>query len=112
MKSHLIIFQNPPDWTEILNYFRGSELQNYFRRIIEDQLVMSIKPQYIDVVIKAVGDRQVSDVLKHKDSKGIMNTIIVDLGKIYKIYECDYCYFLDLEHLLSRKCSELSGGEL
>ena len=30
--------QNPPDWQEILTYFRGSELQNYFTRILEDNL--------------------------------------------------------------------------
>ncbi|KAI3845917.1 hypothetical protein MKX03_029067 [Papaver bracteatum] len=29
---------NPPDWQEILTYFRGSELQNYFTRILEDNL--------------------------------------------------------------------------
>jgi translation initiation factor RLI1 len=27
-----------PDWTEILTYFRGSELQNYFTKIVEDNL--------------------------------------------------------------------------
>jgi len=32
------IVQNPPDWQEILTYFRGSELQNYFTRILEDNL--------------------------------------------------------------------------
>ena len=30
--------QNPPDWEEILTYFRGSELQNYFTRMLEDKL--------------------------------------------------------------------------
>lgn len=39
---HLTLFflslQNPPDWQEILTYFRGSELQNYFTRILEDNL--------------------------------------------------------------------------
>ena len=34
----LCILQNPPDWQEILTYFRGSELQNYFTRILEDNL--------------------------------------------------------------------------
>ena len=32
------MFQNPPDWQEILQYFRGSELQNYFTKILEDDL--------------------------------------------------------------------------
>lgn len=31
-------FQSPPDWQEILTYFRGSELQNYFTRVLEDNL--------------------------------------------------------------------------
>ena len=33
-----VLLQNPPDWQEILTYFRGSELQNYFTRILEDNL--------------------------------------------------------------------------
>lgn len=37
----LFLFQNPPDWQEILTYFRGSELQNYFTRILEDNLKVS-----------------------------------------------------------------------
>ena len=39
--------QNPPDWQEILQYFRGSELQNYFTRVLEDDLKAVIKPQYV-----------------------------------------------------------------
>ena len=38
MGIHLYLLQNPPDWQEILTYFRGSELQNYFTRILEDNL--------------------------------------------------------------------------
>ncbi|RWV92695.1 hypothetical protein BHE74_00038544 [Ensete ventricosum] len=36
--STFLPLQNPPDWQEILTYFRGSELQNYFTRILEDNL--------------------------------------------------------------------------
>ena len=28
----------PPDWQDIFTYFRGSELQNYFTRMLEDNL--------------------------------------------------------------------------
>ena len=38
------------DWTEILAYFRGSELQNYFTKILEDDLKAVIKTQYVDQV--------------------------------------------------------------
>jgi ATP-binding cassette, sub-family E, member 1 len=37
-KPNLGRFDAPPDWQEILTYFRGSELQNYFTRILEDNL--------------------------------------------------------------------------
>lgn len=39
--------QQAPDWQEILQYFRGSELQNYFTRVLEDDLKAVIKPQYV-----------------------------------------------------------------
>jgi ATP-binding cassette subfamily E protein 1 len=51
-KPNLGQFQNPPDWTEILAYFRGSELQNYFTKILEDDLKAVIKPQYVDQIPK------------------------------------------------------------
>lgn len=46
--------QNPPDWQEILTYFRGSDLQNYFTRLLEDDIKAIIKPQYVDHIPKAV----------------------------------------------------------
>ena len=46
--------QAPPDWQEILTYHRGSELQNYFTRILEDDIKAITKPQYVDNIPKAV----------------------------------------------------------
>lgn len=37
-KPNLGNFADPPDWADILVYFRGSELQNYFTKILEDNL--------------------------------------------------------------------------
>lgn len=48
------MLQSCPDWREILTYFRGSELQNYFTKILENDLRAIIKPQYVDQVPKAV----------------------------------------------------------
>jgi len=56
-------FENPPDWQEILTYFRGSELQNYFSRILEDNLKTLIKPQYVDHIPKAVKGK-VGDIVR------------------------------------------------
>jgi hypothetical protein len=38
LKPNMGRFENPPDWQEILAYFRGNELQNYFTRVLEDDL--------------------------------------------------------------------------
>ena len=48
--SEKMLFYFFLDWTEILAYFRGSELQNYFTKILEDDLKAVIKPQYVDQV--------------------------------------------------------------
>lgn len=58
-KQDLILSQDPPDWQEILTYFRGSELQNYFTKILEDDLKAIIKPQYVDQIPKAAKVRSV-----------------------------------------------------
>lgn len=57
------MLQNPPDWQEILTYFRGSELQNYFTKILEDDLRAIVKPQYVDQIPKTVKVTEM-DVLK------------------------------------------------
>ena len=53
-KPNLGKFDTVPDWETILGYFRGSELQNYFKRIVEDDLKASLKPQYVDSIPRAV----------------------------------------------------------
>lgn len=54
LKPNLGRYDNPPDWEEILKYFRGSELQNYFTKVLEDDLKAVVKPQYVDQIPKAI----------------------------------------------------------
>lgn len=91
-------FKDPPDWQEILKYFRGSELQNYFTKVLEDNLKALIKPQYVDHIPKAIkGTATVSQML---DSK-------LEMGNKDQI-----CDDLELNHVLDREVTHLSGGEL
>jgi ATP-binding cassette, sub-family E, member 1 len=71
MKPNLGRFDAPPDWEEILVHFRGSELQNYFTKILEDTLKATIKPQYVDHIPKAAKG-QVLEILKSKDEVSCM----------------------------------------
>src|SRR6056300_1754726 len=66
IKPNLGDFDDAPDWTTILAYFRGSELQNYFTKLLEDQIKAIIKPQYVDAIPK-VAKGPVSKMLIRKD---------------------------------------------
>lgn len=79
ISSCLILLQNPPDWTEILNHFRGSELQNYFTKILEDDIKALIKPQYVDQIPKAVKGT-VGQLLKKKNERDNLLEICQLLG--------------------------------
>merc|ERR1711874_750876 len=95
-KPNLGKFKSPPDWTEILTYFRGSELQNYFTKILEDDLKAVIKPQYVDQIPKAVKG-SVQQLLDKKDELKKQDEVN-DLSELTKVK--------------SRNVDELSGGEL
>ncbi len=83
--------QDAPDWQEILTYFRGSELQNYFTRILEDDLHAIIKPQYVDHIPKAVRGN-VEEVLIQKDGRG-------QREHLQKVLELEQVLDRDVEHL-------------
>ena len=85
------VVQDQPDWQEILTYFRGSELQNYFTRILEDDLHAIIKPQYVDHIPRAVKGN-VEDVLKQKDGRG-------QREHLQEVLELNQVLDRDVEHL-------------
>lgn len=90
--------QSPPDWTEILKEFRGSELQNYFTKILEDDLKALIKPQYVDQIPRAIkGTATVNEMLD---------------GKLQRDNKKEMCDLLELNEVLERQPAQLSGGEL
>lgn len=96
LKPNLGRFDTPPDWQDILGHFRGSELQNYFTKILEDDIKAIIKPQYVDHIPKAVKGK-VLEILKAKDERDVTQAT-VDI--------------LDLHPVLERAVENLSGGEL
>eukprot|EP01062_Namystynia_karyoxenos_P083837 TRINITY_DN9739_c0_g1_i1.p1 TRINITY_DN9739_c0_g1~~TRINITY_DN9739_c0_g1_i1.p1 ORF type:complete len:633 (+),score=274.30 TRINITY_DN9739_c0_g1_i1:102-2000(+) len=95
-KPNLGNFKKPPEWEEILKYFRGSELQAYFSRILEDDIKAIIKIQYVDQIPKAVKG-EVGEILKKKDERSMM---------------AHYAKELELTEVLDREVQKLSGGEL
>ncbi|BAF08481.1 ABC transporter E family member 2 [Oryza sativa Japonica Group] len=96
VKPNLGKFTDPPNWDEIMRNFRGSELQKYFTRLLEDKMKATMKPQYLDHIPKSVTGK-VGDLLSKKDERHMKNLL---------------CDTLELNQVLDRDVSALSGGEL
>jgi ATP-binding cassette subfamily E protein 1 len=96
LKPNLGKFNDPPDWAEILVFFRGSELQNFFTKILEDHLKAIIKPQYVDQIPKAV--------------KGTVGELLSKRCEVDNMEE--YINEFELEIVRNRNIEDLSGGEL
>ena len=100
-KPNLGRYDNPPDWNETLAYFRGSELQNYLTKVVEDNLKAVVKPQYVDKLPQAIrgNARSVSALLKAQCQRG--DKVMEEMIDV-----------LDLRPVLDRDVEQLSGGEL
>lgn len=102
MKPNLGRYESGPDWEEILVHFRGSELQNYFTKILEDTMKATIKPQYVDHIPRAVRG-QVGAILKKKDERSeLEGWDVLDWATTEA----------ELKHVMGREVGVLSGGEL
>lgn len=96
VKPNLGNYSNPPEWDEVIRFFRGSELQTYFSKMAEGGLRVVHKPQAIDNIPRYVKG-SVREVLSRVDEKGEMGDVVKELG---------------LDKVLDREVKHLSGGEL
>jgi translation initiation factor RLI1 len=100
--SHFSIFplfplsQSEPSWQEILTNFRGSELQNFFTKLLEDNIKAIIKPQYVDAIPRQIKGT-VGQLVDRKDER----------KNKQDLYD-----MLDLKNVVDREIELLSGGEL
>jgi len=84
------------DWDTIFKYYAGSVLQDYLKKISQNSIRLSQKPQYIDR-IPEMFEGKVSELLTKVDERGELDNLIAEL---------------DIGHILQRDVSDLSGGEL
>ncbi|KAI1357716.1 P-loop containing nucleoside triphosphate hydrolase protein [Xylaria arbuscula] len=93
--------EDAPDWAGVIRYFRGSELQTYFTKLLEDDLQAVVKPQYVDQIPKAIrGPEKSVGALFNKQADASMGNLDAVLN------------VLELRHLQDREVIHLSGGEL
>lgn len=96
LQPNLGNFTDPPTWEDIVRFFRGSELQGYFTKILEDDYKAALKPQYVDEIPNQVKGK-CGALINKADKRGIKEEII-------DIFE--------LRSTLDKEIKVLSGGEL
>lgn len=89
-----------PDWEEIVQHYRGTEIQAYFMKLKEGEIKAAHKVQYVDAIIKT--DKRIDTLAtifqkRKKKAPELYNRAI---------------QMMELENLLERQLGNLSGGEL
>ncbi len=90
------IGKDAPHWDEIIQHYRGSELQGYMRGISQKEIRIAQKPQHIDAILKAFSG-SARELLQPLDERGALK---------------DLTSKLDIDRILDREIEDLSGGEL
>jgi len=96
IKPNLGIFDNPPEWADIIKKFKGSEIQTYLVKLLEENYKSAFKMQFVDQIPKIITG-SVSEIIKKKDQRGIADELIK---------------FFEMENVIDRQVGQLSGGEL
>jgi ATP-binding cassette, sub-family E, member 1 len=89
--------EEQPEWSDIIERFRGTELQGHFEAISGGKMRVSIKPQAVYLIPK-IWKGTVSELLKSSSSSQKRVSEMVDS--------------LSLNESLNRNVEALSGGEL
>lgn len=96
LKPNLGNYTSPPEWSDILKYFHGTELKAHFEKIANKDIKASIKPQQVYNLAKAF-DGTGRELLEKYDERNKIPELVQELG---------------LQNALDTKIQELSGGEL
>jgi ATP-binding cassette, sub-family E, member 1 len=96
VKPNLGRWDNPPDFKEVINNFKGSETQKFLERLHENKISLSYKPQQVDLIPKSFS--------------GTVRELLEKVGEKHKIEEL--AEELQLARFLDTDIKKVSGGEL
>ena len=89
-------YDNPATKEEVLQYYAGTEMAEYLRAVYEGRIKTAIKPQYVDKLPLQV--------------KGVVRDLLNKIQERMTVEEAAKDF--ELEEVLDRELSKLSGGEL
>lgn len=94
VKPNLGRYGEDIDWDDILERYRGTDLQTQFKKLSREEVGASVKPQQVE----QIPEKYSGDVREFLEDSGSDTERLIEA--------------LDLENLMDRNLDELSGGEL
>jgi Predicted ATPase, RNase L inhibitor (RLI) homolog len=89
-------FNDPPSKETVLQYFAGTELHDHLENVYSGNIKVAVKPQYVDKLPQSVN--------------GVVRDLLGRIQERMTLEEAAKLF--DLEEVLDRELSKLSGGEL
>ena len=96
LEPNLGNWNKKPDFKELINYFKGTEMQIFLEKMKKNEVILSYKPQQVDLIPKKFKGT-VKKLLKNVDEQ----------SKLDEVAES-----LQLTNFLDTEISKISGGEL
>src|SRR3989344_2557768 len=96
LKPNLGRWDNPPDFKEVIAYFKGTETQRFMEKLHQNEISLSYKPQQVDLIPKQFSGT-VRELLAKTDVRNQLSAIAEQLH---------------LTPVLDNDISTISGGEL
>ena len=96
LKPNLGKWENPPDFHEVIQYFKGTETQKFLEQLHKNEITLSYKPQQVDLIPK-----QYSGTVRELLTRLDVNKKLADISQRLQL-----TYFLDTD------VNKISGGEL
>ena len=96
LKPNLGRWKDPPEFKEVIQYFKGTEMQKFMEKLHKNEIQLSYKPQQVDLIPKQYSGT-VRELLSKLDAQGKLTELALQL---------------QLSSFLDNDISKISGGEL
>ncbi|MFP9060155.1 ribosome biogenesis/translation initiation ATPase RLI [Natrialbaceae archaeon A-chndr2] len=96
LEPNLGRFEEPPDWDDVLEAYRGTELQDYIADVRDGDVTVARKPQYVDQIPNQF-DGNTRELLERTNERDALEYLVERLS---------------IGPVMDQAIDDLSGGEL
>lgn len=96
LRPNLGEFSKVVSWDEVIGNFKGSEIQQYFQNLLQNEYKSAFKMQFVDKIPKILNG-VVGEIIRKKDQRNLADKLLP---------------MFQLSGITDRKIGVLSGGEL